>query len=128
MKLFLYIAVIMTVVFPMKGVQLFQHYCGDEVISFEFFEKHGEVCCDGHTSHSRTCEGCSDRETTWSLDDFDAPNKKFTPSEGITVLWAAAFTHYPTFAISDNKAFIPGNDPPGWAGRHLSILNQSFLL
>ena len=71
MKRNLYIVLLIAMLLPGKGMAVFQHFCGGELIRFELFLKHHEPCCD---DHSNPCDGCEDQETIFSLDDFRTPH------------------------------------------------------
>ncbi len=126
MKRTLYIALLIAMLLPGKGMALFQHFCGGELISVELFHKHHKPCCD---DHSDPCDGCEDRETVFSLDDFRAHQSGFQ-----VLSFALIGLPEPTFSfantnICEQSTFSSSeNAPPGWSGRYRSILFQSFLL
>ncbi|MDN4167054.1 hypothetical protein QWY31_16200 [Cytophagales bacterium LB-30] len=126
MKRMLYIALLIAMLLPGKGMALFQHFCGGELISFELFHKYTEPCCD---DHSNPCDGCEDRETVFFLDDFRAPQSDFqVPSFALVGLPEPIFSFSNKYICEPTNFSSLENAPPGWSGRYRSILFQSFLL
>jgi len=123
---FLHIALIIAMLLPGKGMAFFQHYCGGNLISFDFFHKYSEPCCKGM---DEPCDACEDQEIIISLDDFHYQQIDFSFSTIIISILAqpTSFEKYPLMLIEE-KIFTPSNTPPGPSGRNISILHQSFLL
>lgn len=126
MKTILHIAVLIIVLLPTQGVVLFQHFCGGQLINFEFFEKQSHSCCN---EQDEPCGSCEDQEVLWETDEYHSA-KTSTPQPHLAVVASLQLVEgyeFPQFAINLN---IPTHYqyPPGWSGRHKSILHQSFLL
>lgn len=126
MKRNLYIALLIAMLLPGKGMAVFQHFCGAELISFELFSKHYEPCCDDHND---PCDSCEDQETILSLDDFRTPH-----SDIQVIAFSGMVLTEPSFYLPSVPFFEARNytnskmAPPSWSGRYRSILHQSFLL
>lgn len=126
MKRNLYIVLLIVMLLPGKGMAVFQHFCGGELISFELFLKHHEPCCD---DHSNPCDGCEDQETIFSLDDFRTPHSDIPVIASSPAAMAQPSFHLPCTHFFESRNYTtPKKAPPGWSGRYRSILFQSFLL
>lgn len=126
MKRNLYIVLLIAMLLPGKGMAVFQHFCGGELIRFEIFLKHHEPCCD---DHSNPCDGCEDQETIFSLDDFRTPHSDIPVIASSPAAMAQPSFHLPSTHFFESRIYTtPKKAPPGWSGRYRSILFQSFLL
>lgn len=126
MKRNLYIVLLIAMLLPGKGMAVFQHFCGGELISFELFLKHYEPCCD---DHSNPCDGCEDQEAIFSLDDFRTPHSDILVIDFLHAAMAQPSFHLPSTQFFESRNYTtPKKAPPGWSGRYRSILFQSFLL
>jgi len=125
-RLNFYTTILFTLVFPLKGITLYQHSCHGTLVSIELFQKTVELCCE---TSANTCDGCENHETVLVLDEFQAPEVTVIVStpDFISIIEHNTQTE---FHISDyHQVFINSKrEPPVKSGRFLSILNQSFLI
>ena len=126
LRLILHITVLITMLFPLREITLFQHFCGIKLIHFELLESTSASCC-GVSDES--CSGCKDVDIILSIDEFQAPQITITiPNLGV----AQSIAYRPEINVqvsnSGYSTFFLYRDPPVKSGKRLSILNQSFLL
>lgn len=126
MMRFLHIALIIAILLPVEGLAFSTHYCGGNLISFDFFQKYNEPCCEGM---DEPCDACEDQEFIVSLDDFQYSQLDFSFSKIVTsILNQPSSFEKNLLIVFEEKAFSPSTTPHGRSGRKISILHQSFLL
>ena len=126
MKKILHIAVLIIVLLPTQGVVLFQHFCGGQLVNFEFFEKQSHSCCH---EQDEPCGSCEDEEALWETDEYHNPKiPTHQPHPALVAsLNLVEDYDFPQFEIKLN-ILTHYQYPPCWSGRHRFILHQSFLL
>lgn len=122
----LHIALIIALFLPGKGMGFFQHYCGGNLISFDFFHKYSEPCCE---NMDEPCDACEEQEIIVSLHDFHNQPIDFSFSTIlISILVQPTFFKKYHSILFEEKIFTPSETPPRRSGRNISILHQSFLI
>ncbi len=123
---FFHIALIIAMLLPGKGMGFFQHYCGGNLISFDFFHKYSDPCCE---NMEEPCDACDDQEIIVSLHDFhyEPIDFSFSPIL-ISILVQPTFFENYQLKFFEEKIFPPSETPLRRSGRNISILNQSFLI
>lgn len=122
----LHIALIIALLLPGKGMGFFQHYCGGNLISFDFFHKYSEPCSE---NMDEPCDACEDQEIIVSLHDFHNQPIDFSFSTIlISILVQHTFFEKYQLILIEEQIFTPSESPPGRSGRNISILHQSFLI